>query len=573
VRLSAAATAPAPPKRAAVGVRWVILGAAVVILAFAVPKLLRRATLPTPTPDAITWYDRGVEAMRDGTYAGARTAFLAAIQLFPDYAQAWSRLAEAHMALDDESAARDASLQASTLLPDRSRLDPDDRLRFEAASEAALRRFAAAAKAYEQLAAREPADAGRWLDLGRAQEAVGGATVTAARANYAKAVQLNAQYAPAHLRLGVMQARARLTDEGLASIDRAIDLYQKASKTEGEAEALLRKGIALSSLSRYADARTNLDRVLQLAAADKKCTAQGIRARIELARVELFAGNLTNAEELARLAVAEAEQAGLQTLAATGLIDLGNSLLGARKYDDADAQFTRAISLAANRSRRTENRAKLTQASLKLQLAKYEDAVALVQAPIDYFNGAAETRLGVQAQLIAARARGELDQDDVAWALTDKTIEMAKDDEGLLATALENRAGQLTKAGDLPKALAVRERIDEIHRKLKDRFSLPFDLANHAELLVRLGRTAEARPLITGLEKGLKDDPQAYGGQRDRLTRLQVLIATTERRFADAVRIAERPVDPTTRILAEQPARTWAAASALPPKLRRGWPS
>jgi tetratricopeptide (TPR) repeat protein len=148
------------------------------------------------------------------------------------------------------------------LVPNRSRLDAEDRLRFDAASSAALRHREDAIKAYRQLADRQPNDAGRWLDAGRAQEA--GGRLPEAIDAYAKAAALDAQSAAARLRLGVLQARAGMTDEGLASIDEAIDLYRKMAKTEGEAEALLRKGVALATLGKSDDARAMFDQVLQL---------------------------------------------------------------------------------------------------------------------------------------------------------------------------------------------------------------------------------------------------------------------------------------------------------------------
>ena len=548
---SSTAVVPIAPPRRMVSLRWVITGVAIAIAVYFGARIFRGGALPKPTPEAVVWYDRGVEAMRDGTYAGARTAFQEAIAIFPQYAQAHARLAEAYAALDDEGGAKEASLQAQLLVPNRSRLDPDDRLRFEAASESALRHFAAAVNAYQELAQRKTDDAGRLLDLGRAQEAAGGELVAKARENYAKAVQLSAQYAPAHLRLGVLQARARLT-EGLASIDHAIELYEKASKTEGEAEAVLRKGIALSSLSKFADARQSLGRVLQIAAAEQKCAAQGIAARIELAKLEIFAGKFASAEEFARQAAADAQQASLPTLAASALIYLGNALNSERKYGEADAELAKATDLAINRSRRTENRAKLTRASVNVQMAKYDDALKIVATPLEYFKETGETGLAVQARLIASRAHTELDQDDLASRLTDEALELSKSDEGLTATALENLARQLEKSGDLPGALTTRERIDGIHRSLKDRLSLPFDLANHAELLVVLGRADDAKSLIDELEQGIKTDPQAYGGQKDRLTRLNVMMATLDRRFRDAVRLAgEDPSDLKTRVLAE----------------------
>jgi tetratricopeptide (TPR) repeat protein len=549
------------PRRAA------IVATAGVTLAVAAIVWSMRDSLPDPPDEARRWYERGIDAMRDGTYAGARVALSEAVRLFPAYPQAHARLAEAYAAIDDERNAQKALLELSQLVPNQSRLPREDQLRFEAARAFTLRRFDEAIGAYTELAQ----DAGGWIDVGRVQEAAG--RRADARASYEKAVSLDRQLAAGYLRLGILQGNTDQTSVALATLDEAIRLYRLASRPEGEAQAILSKGVALSSRGQFADARPHFDRVLAFASGGTEYAAQAVAAEIQLSRVEFFSGSFATAEEYARRAVARATDAGLQTLAAAGVLALGNTLLGARQYDAADAQYARAIELAAAReARRVEHRARLQQASLRLQTSRPDQALALSEGPMKYFEQSNDARLFVEAQLVAARAHVALDQPEEASRLTENALAFAekRGDEGLIAAALENRAGQLASGGMLPDALALRERLERLNRTLGNGFALPFDLANRAELLIQLGRGAEAVPLLDEIAKGIADGVQAFAVMRTRLQRMRALAASVERRFADVVAASVPPADLMGRILTEH-ALAHLGRSRRPPAEITGW--
>ena len=590
-RLSVTGAIPPAPARRVLTRRASIAAIVVAVAGLAAYSLWpKTSSEATPPPAAAHWFDVGVEAMRDGTYAAARTAFQEAIHVFPSYAQAYSRLAEAHIALEDDRNARAALLNVAQLVPDRTRLRPDERIRFDAASAAALRQHEAAIQAYRALADRAPGDAGRWLDLGRAQES--GGTFPAARASYEKAIALDAQSAAAHLRAGRLKVRAGQADEGLANIDEAIRLYRAATKPEGEAEALMRKGTALAALGRSDEARRLLDSVLELANGGRY-PSQRVTAEFELAKLDYNRGAFGDAENRARQAVADATTADLQTLAAAGLTALGSALMGRGRdfFTAADAQYAKAVDLAVEHgARTTEMRARLQQASLRVQMERPEEALQIAAVPLKYFTDSGEFRGIVDVKLIMARADEALERYEDASRLTRDVLayaETAKDDV-VLGQALENLAGQLAKLGRLPEALVQRERIDGIHRRLKDQNALPYDLANHAELLIELGRAEEAEDLLREIERGIAQNLPSYVGRRIRVAQLRALIASTrldwagvERAVADVEKAAGPPVSATTkpasavmfaRLLGEH-ARARAGRSRTPTEVLAAWQS
>ncbi len=68
-------------------------------------------------PDAVGWYTKGVEAIREGRFSAGRSALKEAIAKFPQYALAHLRLAEAHSELDNAAEATEALLNATDAIP------------------------------------------------------------------------------------------------------------------------------------------------------------------------------------------------------------------------------------------------------------------------------------------------------------------------------------------------------------------------------------------------------------------------------------------------------------------------
>jgi len=515
---------------------------AVVVLVAAAIGLVewqRRYRLPTPSPDAQKWFDRGVEALRAGAYAGARASLGEAIRIDPQFAQAYARLADAESELDDERGAQAALLRVGELVPDQTALSADEQVRLEAVRAAVLREHDRSIASYRQLANARSGDAAGWLDLGRAQEAAG--RLADARDSYAKAVQVDGQYAAAYLRLGSIQGTP--TAKALSLLEEAVRLDGIATNTEGEAEALLRKGVLLNSVGQYDKAREALNQVMQLTT-DPRYASQHFRSEFELARTTAFGGHFTEAETLGRKAVDEAAAADSQSLAANGLVDLAGTLMLAGKYDEAEELFVRAISLAASQgSKRIEMRARLQQASLRQATGHPDEAIALCDKPLQFFSNGHYTRLEAIAKTIVARAQVDLEHYEQASRLTGDVLAFAESiaDDALTATSLENQVSQLMALGRLPEALADIEQVEHMRRTQKDQSALPSDLVRRAELLIRLGRSAEADAALREVQQGMDAGFESYTSRRPKVTMLRALLASVDRRFSEVAASTTAP--------------------------------
>src|SRR5205823_2552979 len=111
-------------------------------------------------------------------------------------------------------------------------------------------------------------------------------------------------------------------------------------------------------------------------------------------------------------------------------------------------------------------------------------------------------------------------------------------DEGQVALAATNLASVTTSLGGYPEALRLRERADAIHRQLGDKRSLPYDLTNRADLLIRLGRPDEAASWLAELDTGIKAGIDSYVGRQGRATFLRALAEATALRCGEALRFA-----------------------------------
>jgi tetratricopeptide (TPR) repeat protein len=302
--------------RVAVAAALAVVAGAAAIVAW---RVWRQPVPLTAAPQAQHWYDEGVAALQEGAYLQASRALDRAAQIDPEYPLTWARLGEAQLELDQETAARQSLLRASSLVADRSRLPRDDRLAFEAAMAMGGRDPAAALRAYSELRESHPSSAPLFLDLGRVHEAMN--ATTEAIASYRRAAELNPENPATFLRLGILYGRRGNPDEAQRAFARAEDLYTAGGRTEGVATVYYERGVMLHRLRKTAEAETALRRARQLA---ESVGSQYLAAAVafKMSSVAGDQGRLADAERLAQQAKRLSED--FTSLNSFGLVDVGN---------------------------------------------------------------------------------------------------------------------------------------------------------------------------------------------------------------------------------------------------------
>jgi serine/threonine protein kinase/predicted Zn-dependent protease len=547
-RITETGTQPIPPVPPHPIRRWAraaaLLGIACAV-AFGVWRFTQGTGLPSVPPDADQWYRRGTEALRDGAFQSARIALQRAVDLFPQHALAYARLAEADAELDDERSAQTHLLRLSSLVPDESQLSTDDQLRVRAVRETLLRNVDNAVKALQELVNRHPKDAGAWVDLGRAQEAAG--LRDAARDSYNQAISTDAEYAAGYLQKGSVEAASLNVPKALEAFARADQLYQTGSNLEGETEVLLRRGTLLDGSNEGAKARGDIDRAVSLATTAKSLSQQ-VRARLILSSIMATAGQLSDAMQTANSAVSDATSAGLDVVAADGLVGLSAVLANLERYSESESAARQAVQLAESHdAKRTVARARLQLAeSLRLQ-GKTTEAVTLVDSALPFIRSGQYRRLEMFGLLIEARSQRTLGHLDQARQMSAGVLTLAEkvNDEGQVALAASDLAGVNTVLGRYPEALRLRQRAEAIYKRQGDQSALPYTLANRADLDLRLGRAGDADAALSELEAGIAHGLQAYAGRARRVASLRAFQAAAALRCADALRFAaEAKPDP-----------------------------
>jgi tetratricopeptide (TPR) repeat protein len=466
--------------------------------------------------------------------------------LFPKFPIAHARLAEALAELDDERGAQAQLLRLSSVLPDESRLPEDDRLRLQGTRSLVLRDLDSAVESFRRLAQRHGRDATAFLDLGRAEEAAG--RRTEALGSYMKAVEIDPQYAAARLRLGSVKGQEFRRDEALAAFTESERLYRLAANTEGEAEVLLQRGGFHYVMGDLKQARADFERALGLAST-LRGTHQWVRAQMGLSGVTAAEGRFAESERIATAAVEQALDAGLDTVAADGLLDLTATLMESKRLPEAAAQGERALQLAERRgAKRTAARARIQIAAVRLLESRPKDALALAEGAVSYLKPNKYRRLELFGLSVMSRAYQQLDDLDRARAISTDVVAAAEAvrDEVQVGIALSNLASVAAALGQFPQALAHRERAEAVRRSQNDASALPYDLANRAELLILLGRFDDASRVLEELDAGIRSGIDAYVGRSRRALYLRGLAAVTSLRPQDAIQHL-RSVQPSGR--------------------------
>jgi len=292
----------------------------------------------------------------------------------------------------------------------------------------------------------------------------------------------------------------------------------------------------LDAVGELRQARITLEHALSIARAIQS-PSHTIRAEMHLSSVTASEGLFSDAEHLASSAVDSALDAGLETVAAEGLIDLAATLMRAARYADAEAVLRRAFDLADKRgASRTAARARTQRAALHLEQEQASSALEALAPALDFFRRHKYRRYELAALSIASRAYQQLDDIAKARELASEVLTVAESlrDEGQVALALGNLAAQATALGSLPEALALRIRAEEIHRRQRDVASLPYDVTNRAELLIRLGRLGDAEVALEEVAQGIEKGIDGYVGRRRRVSFLRALADVVRNDFRGA---------------------------------------
>lgn len=459
--------------------------------------------IPPPLAEAIPWYEIGAQSLRDGSYDRAREFFEQAVRKDPRFALARARLAEALAEQDYYDEAQQQLFQVYALIPDRSRLPAEDRLKLEAILYSVGRNQPQAIENYERLATLVPKseEATVRIDLGLACEK--NYETSRAIENYRQALRADPRSAAAYLRLAIIRGeREKDLAQSDAAFAQAEALYREAGNKEGLAAVYFNRGMINQALSRFEVARTQLT---MAAGSDNQYLAT--RARIFLSENSLASGQVAQALREVDQALAEAGKNGMRSVQTLGLIYKAGIFHDTGDHGQAEKYYLEAIQSAQSYNGRYYLAlARNNLGSLRIQLGRLDEGLQNVEPAYKFFTEANYRNEEMRALMILARARRLSFDYEGARSSYDKLLPLAQisGDEQALAL-VHSEIGQLHIFQETyPEALPHLDEAYRLYQKLGIRLRLPYALMRRARVSWQLGdyqaaRTAlkDAAPLAT----------------------------------------------------------------------------
>lgn len=507
-----------------------------VIIAFSVWAAMRywKPTPYQPIPEALGWYNKGVDALRNGAFLQASNALEEAVKIDPNFALSHARLSEAYTELDYTDKAKDELLRVSSLVPDRSQLPRLDELYLTGINNTVTRDFSDAVKAFDEIARLTPEDAHAFVDLGRAHEKAD--DIKKALDNYLRATTIDGQYATAYLRAGDIYSRNEDVASASAAFDKAEALFKALDNTEGVAEVQRLRGILFRGVSKFDDAREQFQKGLETAKANGN-EAQLVLCLIELAHLAFTEGKTKVAQDYAMQAVEFARQRHLENLTAGGLIELGLSFSSRGDYPQAEEYFKEAIELSrAQGGRRREAIGKMNLGGIYIHQLRTDEGMALNQQALSFFRqGNYPRQILISLDYIGRSQRQKGDYDAALNTFAEK-LERAKQggDQSQIAFALGEIGSVLAEREQYAEALRKYSDSYEIIKSLDNTVQLAYNNHNRGNMLWSLGRYAEAH---SSLDEALKIASQPGIDYQQLLAEIELSfaqIALSKSEFGDA---------------------------------------
>lgn len=533
-RASALTTLTQTLRRPRLSLGAFLIGA--IIVAFIVWAAMRywKPAPYQPVPEALAWYNKGVDALRNGAFLQASKALEQAVTIDPDFALAHARLAEAYTELDYTDKAKDELLRVSSLVPDRSQLPRVDGLYLTGINATVTRDFSDAVQAFDELAKLTPEDGHAFVDLGRAYEKTD--NIEKALENYLKATTLDGQYATAYLRAGDIHSRKQQVASASAAFEKAEALFKALANPEGVGEAQRLRGILFRGVGKIEESRAQFQQGLETAKATSN-EAQQVLCMIELAHLAFIEGSPKEAQAYAMQAVEFARQRHLENLTAGGLIELGNSFSGRGDYPQAEKYFKEAIELSrAQGGRRREAIGKMNLGAVYIHQLRTDEGLALNQEALNYFRQGNYPRQILICLNYIGRPQRQKGDYEAALRTFGEKLELAKQggDQSQIAFAFGEIGSVLAELEQYAEALRKYSDSYEINKSLDNKLQLAYNLHNRGNMLWNLGRYSEAQ---ASLDEALKIASQPGSDYKPLLAEIQLSfaqIALSERKFAEA---------------------------------------
>jgi tetratricopeptide (TPR) repeat protein len=472
--------------------------AALLCVAFggATAYIVYRSTRYKPPPtEAKRWYERGLAALREGTYLQAINAFKMAVEHDRKFLLAHARMAEAWQELDYTGPAQTEMLEAS--VPEQESVLPDlDRKYVEAVRTTLTQDFSGAVEKYKNILNSLPDEqrAYGYVDLGRAYEKTG--DLKAAVKAYEQAANLSPENPAPFMHLGILKSRQMDMKGGEAAFQKADSLYVAESNLEGRAEVAYQRGYAANVRSDSEKAKTYLETSLQIA---RQIPSPQLEVRT-LAQLSNGEADAEREKQYAEQEIQLAQENQIEYWATDGLNRLGDTFFTKQDYTNAERSYLQALKQSKqNQHPHLEANGDFGLASIRDQQGKWDESIALARDALQYYEKFAYMRMTVAATDLIVRAQEGKGDFDQALLSANDLVKIARKwgDSGSIEIGEESVGDILLDLEHFPDALNHFEEALKAGHSINE--NVLYQQLHCADALWRLGRYDEMEDMLRSI--------------------------------------------------------------------------
>src|SRR5580658_9649176 len=504
--------------------------------------------------DALRDYNQGIGFQRDGKNLEAQKQFDAATKADPNFALAFSKLAQTYSSQGYDGDAEQAAKKAVVL----SQNLPEAEKYLIAAIQAQIsKNYPEAIKAYENLAKASPDNSDVESALASLYKESG--NLPKAREYYQKLLTTNPKDVAATLELGRVALKSGDPQGSLDPLSRAHTMAIQVDNQEQEAASLHFMAVAYAMLSKPEESLRNEEQALAIwrRIGQKRGLALSLN---EMAMVQALLGKPRDALANFQQALEVRREIGDKRGLGDTLIDLGNFYNDRGDHDQALKMYKEALQLQRDLGNESLQAICLNNiGTVYSETGQYEDSLTYYQQALELREKSKEPRDIVEAVHNLGETSAQMGQYDQAISYYLKALDLRRSMDDPRGAAIESYSlGTLFDyQGRFGAAINSKQEALKNFRDIKDRTSwMAKMLDGVGEALILAGRGEEAKDYLDqglSLARELKTDgviAEALGFQGDAFF-YRGDLKSARASYVQALQAAEQSKEPNTILLAK----------------------